>query len=177
MKLKRILAALTVALFAPLAASAATVTSNGVTGDPLSGVGVIDVLAGGSYGIEFDDPLDTAGELNFELWNNSGSAVWVQITTTINQGDGFGFADGVEAWLAGGMSMFAQGEAGFTQVLEVVGANSFINYDLAFGDPQSNGFADPFINVVVIGEVPVPAASFLLIGALGGLIAVRRRKA
>jgi hypothetical protein len=56
-----------------------------------------------------------------------------------------------------------------------VGANSA--YDLDFAAVGSSDSLGGFIDNVSVAAVPVPAAGLLLVGALGGLAALRRRRA
>jgi hypothetical protein len=49
-------------------------------------------------------------------------------------------------------------------------------YALTFRAEGTSNELGGFIDDVSVAPVPVPAAGFLLIGALGGLVALRRRK-
>ena len=176
MSLKSFSFAAVISLALPVAASAATVQIDaGVTGDPIDDVGVIDVNVGGTYGVTFADS-DLAGTLDFLLVNDSLSDVLVEISTTVNQGSSWGFATGVDLWMDGSID-FAEGVATGKTEFRTILAEDSLEYVIAYGDPSVGGqFGNPNITVTVVNPIPVPAAGFLLLGALGGLAALRRKK-
>ncbi len=179
MKLKRILAALTVALFAPLAASAATLTINGASMDFVDPAALgnvnIDVLETASVNVSFVEG-DQGGTLVFSLNNVSASAAAFSIVGgTVNQGNNYGFAQGVDLWLDNPGNMIdLLGESFDFNTVIAAGGSALFNIE--YGEPFGVGNVYPDIDFTVFAyEVPVPAAGFLLIGALGGLIALRRK--
>ena len=98
-------------------------------------------------------------------------------STSVNSTGGYGFMSGVKTWLDDSMSDFlAKGVGGFKQYEFQLTAGDSLDFEIEFGDAFTAGNAVPFINFAVFATpVPIPAAGFLLIGALGGLAALRRK--
>ena len=180
-KLKVLAAAGAVALM-PMMASAVTVTSSGVSGSyncggpyglPAAG---IDVELGGSFNATFDDG-DAGGTYCFDLVNNSATnAVVTLAVASVNQGQSlWGFIGGVT--LNGAVNeVIAQGQAWAESFYIEIAANSSVVFDWQFGEAYAvSDNNKPNIDFVV-SAVPVPAAGFLLVGALGGLGFVGRRR-
>lgn len=188
MKLNNILSAAVLAAVMPFAASAATVSSagvmtvngadTGVLADYLAGNNEIDIIAGGSFQARFFED-DVAGVLNFELWNTSGVAQRVAVIDgNIDQNPGsYGFFGGVDIWFNGANSSFGVVDEINLDYSAIVDANDYVLFSIDYGDPQSNSLnLGSFIDFTVQSSaVPLPAAGFLLLGALGGLAAVRRK--
>lgn len=181
-------AAAAMAVAAPVAA--VTLTSTGVVGDPqcttgigfsANTVGNIDVLAGASFNAEFVNG-DVGGNFCFNFFNSSTTdAVVTLAVATVNQGGTrWGFIDGVQllSEQLGTLWTVAQGTGAFAEFTFTIAANSTIFFDWIYGDPYAaNENVRPEIDFVVFASpVPLPAGGLLLIGALGGLAALRRRK-
>lgn len=65
----------------------------------------------------------------------------------------------------------------WTQILASFVITQTGNYDLVFAASGTDNSLGGFIDNVSIAPIPLPAGGLLLIGALGGLAALRRRKA
>lgn len=163
----------TALMVAPMAGTAATVVVNG--GGPY------DVLAD-SYTFEQDfNPSDPGGILTFIFQNTSATTQVVGVSiATINQLTAY-FTGGVTTqWLAGQSHFTAQGAFDAFQINTVLAAGASDTLQIIFGnvvDSPTTGVGRANIDFQVVAAVPVPAAGFLLVGALGGLAALRRRKA
>ncbi len=184
MKIRGLIAALAVA-FSPFMSSAATVTSSGVVGGCdvaiAGGVGQIDVFGGASWNATFSNG-DAGGTCLFDLNNSSASAIAVTIAVaTVNQGGSFwGFLGGTS--LSSGTNHFAtwnlaQGVGGIINLNFNIAAGGLAFFDWSWGQAYASGSAMPEIDFNVFATaIPVPAASFLLLGGLGALVAFGRRK-
>ena len=170
-KLKYVAVAAVISI-TPFAASAATVV--------IDGGGPYDVLAD-SYVFEKDfDPGALGETLTFVFQNTSLATQVVGVSVaTINQLTAY-FTDGVTAeWLSGQSHFTAQGVFDAFQINTVLAAGASDTLQFTFGnvvDAPTNGDGIANIDFQVVAAVPVPAAGFLLFGALGGLAALRRRK-
>lgn len=170
----------------PLASNAATVTSSGVTGDVIAGdVGQIDVLSGASFNVDFDDS-DTAGSLLFDLNNDTGSTVAVTfVVTTINQCiTACGFTGGAfvdldfDGTFDGAPEVeVSQNESLSTQFKFLINPFDTQFFDFVYGDPFGTDNLKPgFDFTVEATPIPLPAGGLLLLTALGGVAALRRRR-
>jgi hypothetical protein len=185
--------AVALAAGAAVPASAITVTSAGVSGDPSCSTtgsladtwGDIDVLAGASFNAEFVNS-DVGGNFCFSLNNTSTTAAVVTLAVaTVNQGVNpfggtWGFTNGVQlvSEQLGTLWTVAQGAFDAESFVFTIAAGDIVYFDWIYGDPYTNaGLARPEIDFAVFASpVPLPAGGLLLIGALGGLAILRRRK-
>ncbi|WP_255576521.1 VPLPA-CTERM sorting domain-containing protein [Jannaschia sp. AI_61] len=171
---KALVAAASLAL-APVAASALTVNPASNIADGQTG---IDINAGPYlYSANFEDS-DAAGVLTFEFVNNSASFKTVGAVFGTALQSVLNFSGGVvAAWGNGTFAMVPDTDpTGSFNVSTLLGAGVSDTLTTTFGDPtaiRSGGQGS--INFTV-AAVPVPAAGLLLIGALGGMAAMRRRK-
>lgn len=142
----------------------------------------IDVLAGASFNADFVDS-DGPGNLCFNFHNTSLTSVVVTLAsaTVLQLGDIYGFLGGVQLYSEQAtpdlLWSVNQGSSGTSDFSFTMAANSVIFFDWVYGDPYGSGNTGPDIDFGVFASpVPVPAGGLLLIGALGGLAALRRRK-
>lgn len=151
---------------APLAASAATLLEDGNTytigyaeqefyGDVNSGAG-----GAGFWEVLFNADTDPVG--------SSASA-------TIGRIVAGQFSNLVMSWYDAGHNLLSStsivvGETTLATVFTAPNMSQYLNFAWT-GSSVRAGF-----DVEVVAAVPVPAAGFLLVGALGGLAALRRRK-
>ena len=177
LRMKLLAAALGVATMLPVAASA-------VTFDPLN-----TLVNGGSYDI-FADPLffnssylhaDVAGTYKFTFTNLTTTAVTAAVTVgTVNQFLlKFGLTGVTFTWLTGGnTATIATNVSGSVTLSTVIAGLGSDTLKVAFGDPtQRVRKGRGTIDLAVAAVVPLPAGGLLLLGALGGIAALRRRKA
>ena len=175
------IAAVSVMVIMPLAAGAATV-------DPSSNIangGAYDMVAGPySYGETFVSS-DVAGVRNFTFNNLNAVSQNIMLTTaTVNALRNM-FTGGITfQWLTSGASLFvAQATTSFSGTLDnLIAAGGSDTLRITFGDPErrlplreGRATFDVQLDAVPV-PIPVPAAGLLLLGALGGLAALRRRK-
>ncbi len=183
-------AAATAALaIAPMAANASVVTGgSGWTGNPSCSVtgssadswATVSVLGGANFNSTFSNG-DPAGHLCFNFTNSSASAAAVTLAVaTVNQyANLWGFTNGVNlaSEQLGNLWDVAQGENATKAFKFNIAANSTIFFDWTYGAAYATGFSLPQINFsVTAAAVPVPAAGVLLLGGLGAMGALRRRK-
>jgi hypothetical protein len=151
------------------------------------------VMTGGTYDINagpyfFGVDLfasDGAGSFSFTFENNSVADQTLAISIgTVLQGF-LRFVDGVTVAWANGDDIFIPAapvgdySTSTFALKSLIQAGSFDVLTVTYGDPtgglQSVGNIDLVINDV-ISPVPLPAGGLLLLTALGGVIALRRRK-
>lgn len=154
-----------------------------VTGGSANNSSDIDVLSGAAFSATFADS-DVGGNLCFNFINSSSTAaaVTLAVATVNQQGLDWGFLNGVNLFSeqSGPAPIWtvAQGVGAIQTFSFLIAASSSIFFDWSYGDPYtSKQFNFPQINFTVgASPVPVPAAGLLLLGALGGLAGLRRRK-
>lgn len=183
-------AVLVLGVAAPAQAATFNTGVGGWTGNPSCNVtgplantsANIDVFAGANFAATFGN-LDGAGNLCFNFNNTSSTAAMVTIASaTVNQGPTWGFLNGVQLFSAQSgpapIWTVAQGATVGSSFSFTIAALSAIFFDFSYGDPYSTKVNNkPQINFSVDATpVPVPAAGLLLLAALGGLTAMRRRK-
>jgi hypothetical protein len=176
-RLKFLAVAAAVAM-APLGASAATL-------NPIN-----DIVSGGTYDIDlgpyafgvFMTSSDNVLSYTFNFTNTSAvSQTFGAVVATVLQSTAQFVGGMTAAWTNGDSIMIAQGTGpanhpsrtqGFS-IFTQLSAGETDTLTLTFGDTTGRGNAGLQMTVA---SVPVPAGGLLLIGALGGIAALRRRK-
>lgn len=174
-------AAFAVAASLPLLAGASTLNPSN------------DIVDGGSYDMlgphfyaEAFRVADVGGVREFTFTNSDDTNQNLILTTATVNALSTMFTGGVTfEWLQSGLSLFAsQTMRTFSGELEnTIAAGSFDTLRVSFGDPEqrpnasTNGksnFSLAFDSAPA--TVPLPAGGLLLLGALGGIAALRRRR-
>lgn len=151
-----------------------------------------DIVDGGSYDIfggpyafgVFFDAADPPTVFSFDFFNSSATDATVGITIGTLLQAFSRFTGGVTvAWTAGG-SVFLPAAVGgpanpsrnqgFTVFTNLAAGGGSDTLTLTFGNSQ--GVGRPGLQMNVSALIPLPAGGLLLLGALGGLAALRRRK-
>ena len=172
LKKTAVAAAVSVALL-PAAASAVTVDSSSTIFD--SGPS-LDILGGPYFfGATFTN-VDGAGMFTFDFFNSSATQTTVGVTIGTVLQSTAAFTGGLTAaWLAGGSVTIPEGVTDSFQISTLLGAGATdtlkINYGAVVGGSAGRADLD-----LTVAAVPLPAGGLLLLGALGGLAALRRRK-
>ena len=180
-------------LYAPVLAAALGVLPMAAFAMSLGTIGNVD--DGGTYDIA-DQPFffqtaysidgNDADTLSFTFTNNTGTAQSLLMNDdTVNQ---------LTAEFVGGISFqfdsetplhFAQGETGAGSLSTTLGVGESTVFTVAFGDtiddyPGEVGSTPRGVTQISfqidVAAVPVPAAGLMLLTALGGAAALRRRK-
>lgn len=154
-----------------------------VTGTFADNASTIDVMAGAAFNATFADG-DAGGNLCFNFTNTSTTAAVVTLAVaTVNQlGDLWGFFGGVQLFSEQSAPALlwdvAQGVSDTELFSFVIAAGGTIFFDWTYGEAYaSNQFNLPQINFTVAASpIPLPAGGLLLLGAIGGLAVMRRRK-
>lgn len=160
--------------FTPLAASAATISGQiDITGTVNTATSSFSATGGAD--------LNPTGIVVIADGDFSSLTPFVSLAalTDIN------FAAPGQIWSVGGFSFVASSFFDFldtgTKAFSAQGIISHAGFDDTAGlltfTAQSGAAKVSFSSTTLPASVPVPAAGFLLVGALGGLAALRRRKA
>lgn len=179
---KKLVVAAAFAFALPFAASAATDICDDVTDTALVGPFAVDT--GIVYNCDITlDPAAAAGTFSWEFESNTAPFSAIGTTTELVVGSGTFGAISI-AWFSDAALTTMIGAA--TDLVEVisgvwVGASTTT---YTGPTPESrylaltwSGFTGSEFDVnVTVNEVPLPAAGFLLLGGLGGLVAMKRRK-
>ena len=174
-------AAFAVAASLPLLAGASTLNPSN------------DIVDGGSYDMfgphffaEAFRVADEGGTREFTFTNSDATNQNLILTTATVNALSTMFTGGVTfEWVQSGLSLFVpQSSKAFAGELDnTIGAGSFDTLRVSFGDPEprpnaSTGgkahFSLAFDSAPA--TVPLPAGGLLLLGALGGIAALRRRR-
>lgn len=155
-------------------------TGHAATLNPLNNIvdgGSYDVQAGPyAFGVFFDD-ADDATSFSFNFFNASATTTTVGVTFGTLLQAFSEFSGGViAAWGNGQTFIGSAGETTTFQIDTVLPPGAMDTLTLAFGDPQGPGIPGLQMNVASVAAVPLPAGGLLLLGALGGIAALRRRK-
>ena len=175
MNLKTIFGASALAITLPFMASAAPIDYDEVAG----------LISGSVYNVSSSDlfvyqdllqPGDGNQTLSFGFFNDTGNQVLLEATTSVNAID----ADSQPDALAGFGSptmMLADSNGSFNEFSAILGTgeeDDTVTFFVKLGTITGKDF-DLDIQIKPTA-VPVPAAGFLLLGGLGGLAMMRRRK-
>ena len=153
-----------------------------------------DIVDGGSYDMfgphfyaEAFRAAEGAGTREFTFTNSDDTSQNVILTTATVNALSTMFTGGVTfEWVQSGISLFApQSAKAFSGELDnTIAAGSFDTLRVSFGDParrpnaSEGGKAHFSLEFdAAPATVPLPAGGLLLIGALGGIAALRRRRA
>jgi hypothetical protein len=171
------------ALAAALAVAAVPYTASAVAFSDMNNIapGATVDVAGGPYFFDsnFTD-TDAAGIFDFTFTNNSlGVAAVTMSEGTVLQNT-LDFLGGVTAvWLNGGASaIIAEGATMGWSLTSLIQAGSSDTLRISFGDPRANvvrGRGDIDFDILV-QPIPLPASALMLLGALGGLGVISRRR-
>lgn len=174
-KFKYMAAAAALAI-APLAASAATITPAD------SGGAAFDLLAD-TYSFQEQFAVgDTGDTLTFDFENTSGSTAAVTLFGWTVEQNAAAFTGGVDISFGTYVASADQGVSTGGNAQFFVGAGDTVTLTLTYGDvfdtfgsthPDDLADIDFTVQAAI---VPVPAAGLLLLTALGGAFAMRRRK-
>lgn len=169
-----------------LAAAAATSlltmvgASQAATFNPTNSIvpdGTYDILAGPyAFGVFFE-AADAATVYTFNFFNSSATTATIGVTMgTVLQAFS-GFAGGLTAaWGNGETFSVGEGTTTTFQIDTVLAPSAADTLTLTFGDPHGLGNPGLQVNVAAVSAVPLPAGGLLLLGALGAIAALRRRK-
>lgn len=169
-KLKYFAAAAALAI-APVAGSAATELFGGES---------VDVLADSYFFDGTYDVGDLGDTLTFTFTNSSSQTAAITLFGTTVLQSSAEFTDGVEIDFGPLSYDVAQGDGMITSDTFTIAANSSAMLTIQFGTVVDAGIAPggqaDIDFTVEAALVPVPAAGLLLLTALGGAFAMRRRK-
>lgn len=169
LKKTAVAAAVSIAML-PAAASAVTLDAT----NNITNTGSFDIFGGPYFfGASFSG-TDTSGMFSFDFFNSSATDKTVGVTVGTVLQSTAKFIGGVTAeWLNGNSIFIPEGKTQVFEITTLLAAGSSDTLKITFGDPSGGGRADIDLTVAA---VPLPAGGLLLLGALGGLAALRRRK-
>ena len=179
---KTTLAAVAATSFAVIGGTTEAATLNG--SNELVDGGTYDINAKAYFfGVEFE-LIDGAQDyvFNFTNFTSTASTVGVSVATVLQSSAKF--LNGMTAsWTNGETFFVSEGLTTAFTIETLLAAGGADTLTLSFGDtvdqplvPGTDGEAGLQMTVYGVSAVPVPAAGFLLLGALGGIAALRRRK-
>lgn len=162
------------AVMAPVMASAVTLSST----NNINVGGSYDLLAGPYFFHADYSNADVAGVYDFIFTNSSATDQHTAVSIGTVLQSTLKFLGGVTVtWLTGGnTTTVPEGTVGTFTLDTLIGAGGSDTLRVAFGDPTTtipNGRGSVDLTVAA---VPLPAGGLLLVGALGGIAALRRRK-
>lgn len=141
-----------------------------------AGQATISLNAGDAFTVSVD-PLDTwslgAPPRNFDA-NGYETTLGFSYGAPSMFGQQFQFGTLV-ARIGASPNPFFQIGTSFSGVAAISGVLNMFNWDTAYGD--NSGFLRVTITTPDTAAVPLPATALLLLGALGGMAGLRRRKA
>ena len=180
MSLRSLATAVLFAALVPFAASAATVDvlEGDISFDATTMTGTITVPGAARINLSFEAG-HPGGTALFTIDNVSTTPVLVEVVSyTVQQGgSAYGFFGGVDVWFDGNLvESVPQGGTSVGQPIlnTVLGAGVDSSFSFEYGAAFGSLPSDLDLGIVATA-IPIPAAGFLLLGALGGLAAVRRK--
>lgn len=169
----------TFAAAAALAMAATTASAFTIGPGNLSSGGTYDIANGPyMFNVSFLDSSDGPGVFNFNFTSKTTTTVTATVASVLQQG--LSFVGGVTVgWEDGEVASFDGSGAGdILTVDHTIAAGETDTLYIDYGDVVGrSGRAHISLMVNSVAAVPVPAAGLMLVGALGGLAALRRRKA
>lgn len=174
MKLRNLALAATVAAV-PVTASAVTINPGSISPGSSTDVSATPVF----FSATFVDS-DVADVYDFEFTNDSLGVAAITLSEGTVLQNSLDFLGGVTVeWLGAGTSAFIpEGATDGYSLSSIIAAGGSDTLRLTFGDPsavRSGGMGDIDFDIVVTA-IPLPASVLMLVGALGGLAFIGRRR-
>lgn len=187
MKLKNLLLGTALAVAVPFSASAVTITTDLLASDDVTetyGLGQgVNLVSDSPFDLDIDlVDGDEAGSIEFDFFNDL-----TRMAVLLGQGTTLSFTgesdSGIMISLGGDVLSYEPGEDAIWNISSMIAVGATEKLTISWGDISCSFTCDEDDeNVDVSGQidvtaVPLPASALLMLGALGGLAAVRRKKA